>query len=90
MNIGEAIQEAKEGACIARPAWNGKGMFVYYFGEMTERVAATGEAMRKRDPYLVMRTAQGTHQAGWLASQADLLADDWMVVNEPGWQDAKT
>lgn len=88
MNIGQAIEAAKDGACVARPSWNGKGMFVYYFGEMTEHAAATGEVLRKREPYLVMHTAQGTEQAGWLASQADLLADDWQVVNAPGWQDA--
>lgn len=77
MNIGQAIEAAKGGAHISRPGWNGKGMYVYYVGEMTEQVAATGEVIRKRDPYLVMHTAQGTEQAGWLASQADLLADDW-------------
>ena len=77
MNIGQAIEAAKGGANISRPGWNGKGMYVYYVGEVTERVAATGEIIRKRDPYLVMHTAQGTEQAGWLASQSDLLADDW-------------
>lgn len=80
MNIGQAIEAAKTGAYIARPGWNGKGMYVYYVGEFTERVAATGQVLRKRDPYLVMHTAQGTEQAGWLASQADLLATDWIVT----------
>jgi len=32
------------------------------------------------DGYIVMRTAQKTAQPGWLASQADMLSDDWMVV----------
>ena len=30
--------------------------------------------------YIVMWTAQGVWQPGWLASQADMLADDWVVV----------
>jgi len=33
------------------------------------------------DSYIVMRTAQKTAQPGWLASQADMLATDWMLVN---------
>lgn len=33
------------------------------------------------DPHIDMYTAKGTMQPGWLASQADMLADDWMVVS---------
>lgn len=80
MNIGQAIEAAKDGHNISRPAWNGKGMYVYYHAEMTERVASTGQVIRKREAYLSMHTAQGTEQAGWLANQADLLADDWMAT----------
>lgn len=79
MNIGSAIEAAKNGARIWRPSWNGRGLWVQYVGEMTERVATTGEVIRKREPYLEMMTASGTLQAGWLASQADLLADDWQA-----------
>ena len=32
------------------------------------------------DPYITMKTAQNTIQSGWLASQADMLAEDWQVV----------
>ena len=32
------------------------------------------------DPFLLMRTAQGTYQPGWLISQADALAEDWAMV----------
>jgi len=38
------------------------------------------EHARKYDPVIVMYTAQKTHQPGWLASQADILAEDWEVV----------
>ena len=34
------------------------------------------------EPCFVMHTAQGTEQPGWLASQADMLSDDWVVVDE--------
>ena len=33
------------------------------------------------EPYIVMRTAQGSIQPGWLASQADILCDDWEEVS---------
>jgi hypothetical protein len=32
------------------------------------------------DPCIVMFTAQGTYQPGWLASQADILSEDWEIV----------
>jgi len=34
----------------------------------------------KIDKFIAMRTAQGTVQPGWLASQADMLAEDWVVI----------
>jgi hypothetical protein len=34
------------------------------------------------EPFLVMKTAQDTLVYGWLASQTDMLADDWFVVEE--------
>ena len=35
---------------------------------------------RNYEPVICMFTAQGKHQPGWLASQADMLAEDWEVV----------
>jgi len=32
------------------------------------------------DEVIAMRTAPGTIQPGWLASQADILAEDWVLV----------
>tara|TARA_R110002051_G_C8537295_1_gene470564 strand:- start:448 stop:747 length:300 start_codon:yes stop_codon:yes gene_type:complete len=32
------------------------------------------------DSYIVMKTAQNTVQPGWLASQADMLAEDWTII----------
>ena len=37
-------------------------------------------AIRNPTPVIVMFTAQGKHQPGWLASQADMLSDDWERV----------
>lgn len=81
MNIGEAIEAAKGGARISRPAWHGKGMWVQFHAGYAERVAATGEYIRERAPYLEMVTPTGVVQAGWLASQPDLLATDWVATS---------
>ena len=36
-------------------------------------------------PCFVMLTAEGAHQPGWLASQADMLAEDWIEVEVDGF-----
>lgn len=66
--FGEAIEEMKKGQTVARSGWNGKGMYVY-LAQLTEHV----------EPCFIMYTAQGKLQPGWLASQMDMLADDWEV-----------
>jgi hypothetical protein len=82
MNIGQAIEALKAGNLIRRAGWNGKGMHLYL--EDSLHYATGGGAHkgteRTYEPCIVMFTAQGKHQPGWLASQADLLADDWEVV----------
>ena len=69
--IGWAIKQMLAGRRVQRPGWNGKGMFLYLCP------ADTTPEGRQVDPYIVMRTAQGTFQPGWLASQQDLRATDW-------------
>lgn len=69
MKFGEAIEAMKKGKKVARAGWNGKGMYINI------RDAHDGY-----DPYIVMYTAQGTYQPGWLASQPDMLSEDWEVV----------
>jgi hypothetical protein len=89
MTFGHAIEAAKQGAKIARAGWNGKGMFVVYQKGYPEGIPCNaqtaeafgyelGELFRCR-PYLQMRCADGTHQM-WLASQSDILEEDWMIV----------
>lgn len=86
MNIGSAMEAVKRGDWIRRQGWNGKGMHVYLEDELEAAIGCRSERPdrfgRKVHPYLVMFTAQGTHQPGWLASQADLLAEDWEIVPE--------
>lgn len=89
MSFGLAIEATKLGHKIARAGWNGKGMFVVYQKGYPEGIPCnknTAEAfglnegdLFKVRPYLQMRCADGSHQM-WLASQSDILEDDWMIV----------
>ena len=73
-DFGWAIRQVKAGKKIQRAGWNGKNMYVF----LDE--GGTVGAGRAYAPCLVMYTAHGVCQPGWLASQADMLADDWSVV----------
>ena len=86
MNFGLAIEAAKKGAKITRRGWNGKGMFLYYVPEgrypaITDAAKSIAAEDGKVDygAYIAMKTAQG-NVVPWLASQTDMLADDWEVV----------
>lgn len=89
MNFGQAIEAMKRGAKITRTGWNGKGMFVVYQKGYPDGIPCnkqTAEAfgynegdLFKCRPYMQMRCADGAHQM-WLASQSDILAEDWQVV----------
>ena len=89
MNFGLAIECMKMGFRVARHGWNGKNMSVAYQKGYPDGIPCnknTAEAwgMREGDlfkcrPYLQMRCADGTFQM-WLASQSDILADDWHIV----------
>ena len=72
MNFGQAVEALKRGEKVSREGWNGKGM--HLFLEDWQDLDLTYQ------PCIVMFTAQGTYQPGWLASQADILAEDWGTV----------
>lgn len=89
MNFGLAIEAAKMGKRIARKGWNGKNMSVAYQKGYPDGIPCnknTAEAWGMQEgelfkcrPYLQMRCADGTFQM-WLATQSDILADDWYIV----------
>lgn len=82
MKIGEAVEAMKQGMRVRRAGWNGKGMHVYLEDAFGVVIPHPREAhSREYEPVICMFTAQGKHQPGWLASQSDLLADDWEVVD---------
>lgn len=86
IDFGEAVRELKKGNKVAREGWNGKGMWLclmpaFTVEEPNERSQAHGiDKAFDCGAYIVMWTAQGVWQPGWLASQADMLAEDWRVV----------
>lgn len=83
MSFGLAIEAAKMGKKIQRSGWNGKGQYVELATSISYK-NASGDVVN------VNHDAIGNHvlafvgtsgvQLGWLASQADMLADDWRIV----------
>ena len=96
MTFGQAIEAAKLGNKIAREGWNGKNMFVVYMSGMSLPPYNTQGTERKvndrtakwigedkplnSQPYFAMYNAQEEWIPGWLASQSDMLAEDWQIV----------
>ncbi len=83
MPFGLAIEAAKKGCKIARRGWNGKNQYVELATAISYQNA--GGAVVKAEHSAIGNQALafvGTSgvQMGWLASQADMLADDWMIV----------
>lgn len=83
MNFSEALSRLKDGLLLCRRGWNGKGMWI-------EIQLPTPESKMTR-PYIFMSLPPGsTNQLGepsettdrvpWLASQTDLLAEDWQEM----------
>lgn len=95
MNFGEALQALKEGKKVQREGWNGKGMFLVQAGgysvqldKLREGTHFTKEFLESEGcsefnivPHIDMWSAQKTYVTGWLASQTDMFADDWQVVD---------
>ena len=81
MSFGLAIEAMKKGKRVARAGWNGKGMWLVMIcpgNAMYTKVGTDGAFPMQ--PCIGMKTADDNMQPGWLASQADMLADDWMIV----------
>lgn len=82
MTFGDALALLKAGHRVSREGWNGKGMWLYHvpadsYPAQTEAAKAEFGDMVPYGAYLAMKTAQG-NVVPWLASQTDILADDWV------------
>lgn len=89
--IGWAVAQLMAGHRVQRAGWNGKGMWLCYMPPFTIPEGMVNARTKPFVPagqdipcggYVVMWTAQGVWQPGWLCSQADLLATDWQLVEE--------
>lgn len=89
MDFGGALQALKSGRRVSRKGWNGKGMWLVLVGasDVAELKSGTPYALSglhsvSINAHIDMMTAQGAMQPGWLASQTDMLAEDWIEVSE--------
>lgn len=91
MNFGDAIQALKDGKKVARQGWNGKGMWLILVSG-TPDVKTTegspyykagfisGEILPHIDMYTTNSSGRKAMLPGWLASQTDMLSEDWSIV----------
>lgn len=94
LTFGLAIEALRIGKRVAREGWNGKGMWLALSCKHTRSVPAAGfwsehNAKHAEDqggfakvlPSITMKVATGEILMGWLASQSDMLASDWQILD---------
>mgnify|MGYP003633889142 CR=1 FL=1 len=71
MDFSEALLKIKSGERLKREGWNGKNQYIFLYD------------IGKQDPfwssYIVIMNEQAV-KVPWLASQGDLLAEDWVIA----------
>lgn len=96
VDFGSAIRALREGKKVTRSGWNGKGMYLWLLPEA--RVPADwckephlkqlaennpdGSKEMHCLPSIRMKTADGKVLTGWLASQTDIFAEDWLILRD--------
>jgi len=87
MNFEQALTGIKIGNKVRRAGWNGKGMFVFLVKGSTFSVSRAPllgiypeGTQIEYHAHIDMRTANG-QIVPWVASQSDLLTDDWLIVD---------
>lgn len=77
MNFGQALDALKLGSKVQRSGWNGKGLWL--------ELQVPDAHSKMTLPYIFMsypedaKTTPGA-RVPWLASQTDMLSDDWQIV----------
>lgn len=85
MSFGKAIELLKEGKKLQREGWNGKNQYIElatnisYVNAKQEIVNVNHDAIGNKAIAFVGTSGV---QLGWLASQSDMLAEDWKVMEE--------
>jgi hypothetical protein len=92
MTFGDAIDGLKRGYRMTREGWNGKDTWLSYspgseglaaekfWSPHNRKFAEQNGGKADVLPCITMKTADGKILMGWLASQTDMLADDWKAV----------
>lgn len=91
MDFGYAIKALKEGKKVTRKGWNGKGMFLWLKpatiidaswckDPMLKELAENNGGTIRGLGTICMYTARHEILTGWLASQSDMLGEDWEIV----------
>lgn len=90
--FGEALEALKQGKKVARKGWNGKGMYLWLKPAATIKaewckdpilkdIAEANGGEVEALGTICMKTADGKILTGWLASQTDMLLEDWVIVH---------
>lgn len=96
MSFGHALHALKRGDRVARAGWNGKGMWLAlscpdgprqvrddkFWSPHNSAYAREQGGFATVLPAITMKTATGEILMGWLASQTDMLAEDWQIVED--------
>jgi hypothetical protein len=87
MPFGHALEAIRQGKKAARKGWNGKGMYIYVQpgSVINGKTDGRNPVLRAMDdvkinPHIDMKAADGSIVIGWLASQTDMLSDDWYIA----------
>ena len=91
MNFGQAIEALKEGKKVSRNGWNGKNMYLWLKPATTIKSDWCKDPMLKEIVdsnggetealgTICMKTADNKILTGWLASQTDMLSEDWVIL----------
>lgn len=96
MDFGKALEALKEGKKVARAGWNGKGMFLWLkpatevkaewckdplLKSLAEENGGSISALGTICMYTCDSTGRKAILTGWLASQSDMLLEDWEIVD---------
>lgn len=93
LTFGQALEALKKGKKVARDGWNERGMFLFLLPAGTIPKTAIHDPMLQtilehngKDTFeacasIRMKTADDKILTGWLASQTDMLAEDWRIVS---------
>ena len=91
--FGAAIEALKQAKRVAREGWNGKGMWLAlsvgnpslpaanFWNPHNRAFAESNGGKAEVLSVITMKTADDKILMGWLASQTDMLAEDWTILD---------